>query len=188
VERDFRIGAMRYVLVIMTAGLVMIALVSAGLAFENEPNDFRGVGWGMNVLQFKHLIKAEEQDKEDVLDFVYPNEDINLGTVRLNNVTYSFARDNIGDHVFYYGELSFDEDRNAVILDALKKKYGPPTGGTEFIEGYKWDGEKVLIHIFCNDYAPECHARYYSKQVMEMLRLSRERQYDNELERLGKGL
>ena len=122
---------------ILSLGILVFALASIGIAFQNEPEGFRGLKWGdppgEDMTYVGPVTKLE----------VYRNslEKMQIGEVPLNDVLYCFYENRFG-----VVNLSFSEEKNYDTLKViLKVRYGEPTD--ERFNKCIWFGRKSAIHL-----------------------------------------
>ena len=131
----------------ITLIFLMLAVALSALAFQNEPDSFRGIEWGASINDIGDMVKID--DAGELRTYQKKNEDMKMGDAALKYLVYFFFRDKFCGSLAVYDEYaSF-----IAIRDTLFQRHG--TG--QFIriaregEEYNWLGKDVNIILRYNE-------------------------------------
>jgi hypothetical protein len=109
--------------------------------FLDYKNGFRGVAFGTSVKDFKNL--EVYRDRGAVKVYRKTDEDLNIGTSSVTNITYIFVHDK-----FYAVSIHADGRNGANLLKVFQAAFGsgahPEGGPTQ----YFWTGKVASAHFF----------------------------------------
>jgi hypothetical protein len=109
--------------------------------FLDYKNGFRGVAFGTSVKEFKNL--EVYRDRGAVKVYRKTDEDLNIGTSTVTNITYIFVHDK-----FYAVSIHADGRNGANLLKVFQAAFGsgahPEGGPTQ----YFWTGKVASAHFF----------------------------------------
>ena len=109
--------------------------------FLDYKNGFRGVAFGTSVKEFKNL--EVYRDRGAVKVYRKTDEDLNIGTSAVTNITYIFVHDK-----FYAVSIHADGRNGANLLKVFQAAFGagahPEGGPTQ----YFWTGKVASAHFF----------------------------------------
>jgi hypothetical protein len=137
---------------ILILGLVLAQPVKA---FQNEPNDCRGIKWGTKSDELQGLTKVTTKNSLDY--YKKEGDEMTFGDARLDMVVY----------VFYKGEfcgvvLNFKSSPNfQIIKKALFDRYGKGRQPNRYKDQYRWSGTKVTITLEYDDVTQKGQVVYY---------------------------
>jgi hypothetical protein len=120
-----------------------LLLTSSGVfAFQNEPDNFRGIKWGINLNKLHDMQKITEMDEMGAV-YTRKGDKMKIGDANLDHVYYVFYKDR-----FYaiFIKISFQSDFDK-IKATLNNVYGEAAQANPFIEEYVWDGNEVMITL-----------------------------------------
>lgn len=144
-----------------------LLLISAALAFYNEPDGFRGLKWSDlptdDMIPIKCISKKEDKWNQC---FYRPNDKMAIGSVPFYRIVYSF----------YYSEpaqlmsatLSFREVDDYKILETiLKATFGEPTKSTTPLFAYEdlWVGNRTVIELHCAIFGDK-YLKFHNPQIL----------------------
>lgn len=124
--------------------LVLVVLLGPGLAFENEPEGFRGLKWGDRPGEDMQFVRSE-----DVLWHYYtlPEDKLSLGTASLDGIGYQFftqpeeVMQRFSSVALYFkGKGNYD-----CLKMVCEAKFGEPTD--EGFEVTSWEGSKATVFL-----------------------------------------
>lgn len=141
--------------------ICLIALLTSNaMAFDNEPEGFRGIKWFDKFSQ--HKSKFIFLAKNDT-DYFYSrkNEKLEIGVAKLDAVTYVF-----NSRGFKSVMISFHGEKNKTsLLSALFKRYGEGVKPNRYMDRYYWYGPNSTLIFDCDAIGTNCTAVLYS-QIM----------------------
>jgi len=129
----------RTLLWILTVVILVFLLADIGLAFQNEPNGFRGLKWGDLPPGNMMFLGAVDGDGA----YGFPREKMYIGSAQFDLIAYVFhGRPNRFMHVALY----FKGEDNYDLLKAIcRGRFGEETEEGFYTHG--WRGTKTLIRL-----------------------------------------
>ena len=119
--------------------VLVLALASVGMAFQNEPDGFRGLKWGDPPGEDMEFSRTAEE----ITFYTRSGEKLQIGDVSLDSVSYSFIEGR-----FILAGVKFSGKENYKSLATiLETRYGEPTEKGVF-DKLSWYGGKVMIYLF----------------------------------------
>ncbi|TES86864.1 hypothetical protein E3J95_00925 [Candidatus Aerophobetes bacterium] len=134
---------MRKVLVMLVVGfLVVLVLTGVALAFENEPEGFRGLKWGDPPTEDMEFYKQGALLKY----YMIPNENLQLGNASLYMVLYQFFL-RPEEEAFSAAALYFQGEENHDRIKMIcQGKFGKET--TERYQTIIWMSLKTNVQLY----------------------------------------
>jgi hypothetical protein len=147
-------------------GLILIfvfVLAQPARAFQNEPNNFRGIGWGTDYHELKGFTKVSTQSSLDY--YTKKNEGMTMGDARLEMVVYFFY-----ENKFCGAVLNFKSSPNfQIIKTALFDRHGKGYQANRYDEKYRWSGTNVTITLEYDDVTQKGQVIYYYMPIYERI-------------------
>jgi hypothetical protein len=145
-------------------GLILIlvfVLAQPARAFQNEPNDCRGIEWGTKYENLEGLTKVATQSRLDY--YTKKGEEMIIGDARLEMVVYVFYHNK-----FCGAVLNFKSAPNFQILKTtLFDWYGEGDQSDINDARYKWSGTDVIITLEYDDVTQKGKVTYYYMPIHE---------------------
>jgi hypothetical protein len=112
------------------------------ISFPNEPLGFRGIPWGIDILETKGLALTSVDG--DFRVYKRKDEDLNVDRAKIKSVTYTFYKDK-----FYSAMIEYVDPGNFQLLkEDLFFLYGPGEPHvTAYREAFWWEGRAVNIRL-----------------------------------------
>ena len=124
----------------LTSAIVVFSLADLGLAFQNEPEGFRGLKWGDPPTKEMRFIRC---DKYGQSLYDLPDEKLQIGDAEILHVTYCFFNDRDVEKlmtVFVY----FEGENNFKILETIcNAKFGKSS--QERYQKLIWASPKTIV-------------------------------------------
>ena len=134
-----KFGALIFLLIISVCAAIPV------LAFQNEPDGFRGIKWGTNISKLPDMYLVE--DGGDLKYYTRPYDRMRIGDADIERITYGFYKNR-----FYRMEIRFSEFSNFTRLKAtFFDQYGIGVKPHADLEDYWWVGSTVNILIGYNE-------------------------------------
>jgi len=116
--------------------ILVLTLASMGIAFQNEPEGFRGLQWGDPPGE--DMVFTFASGSMDIYE--RPADKMNIGDVRLRRVEYGFYQNR-----FLVAMVRFIGDENYDLLKViLTARYGKPTD-EGFLQFTWWSSDTNII-------------------------------------------
>lgn len=117
--------------------LVLILIGTGALAFENEPEEFRGLKWGDPPTE--EMILKKEEEFQDV--YTIRKDNLKLGDAKLIGIYYTFFDGQFsGVGLFFRGEDNFD------LLESIcRVRFGDET--EKGFYHLLWQGSEAMIML-----------------------------------------
>jgi hypothetical protein len=135
--------------------ILVLVLAQPARAFQNEPNDCRGIKWGTEYHELKGFTRVSTQSPLDY--YRKEDEEMTLGDARLEMVVYVFFEKKLCGAV-----LNFKSSPNfQIIKTALFDRYGKGHQPNRYKDQYRWSGTKVAITLEYDDVTQKGKVMYY---------------------------
>ena len=148
---------------ICTVPVVLVCLQAVNAhAFENEPDDFRGVAWGSAYDDYASEMSLVRTDA-DVLVYVRNNGEGESGRDNYMKIAYRFYKDRFSAGIIQ----TYGKEAKRKLQKRLAGAYGEPVKVSRRQELYAWDGENVQIVLSCS-VTSYCAAEFMSKEMIAL--------------------
>jgi len=132
--------------VLVVVGILVLALSLGAFAFQNEPEEFRGLLWGdPPTEEMKFLV-----DSDDMKAYTLPDDKMYLGDVTLYRIAYMFFEGRFTSVGLYYN----GEDNYKLLETICKERYGVQEVDEVSFYQMRWDGQKSFV-ILAYDFVKE---------------------------------
>jgi hypothetical protein len=151
--------------------LVVAAIVtgsSTAQAFQNEPNGFRGIKWGVPFSTVREQMVLVFKN-DSIFGDVYERRDEKnaIGGAKLNSIWYGFFHDKFaGIYITANGDTS---NRQALIA-TFEIQFGKGFKIERFRDDYRWEGTVSTVAVLCGSESDPCNV------VIESVSLSKEKE------------
>ena len=153
-------------------GLIIIlvfALAQPARAFQNEPNDWRGIEWGTKYDGLEGFTKVTTQSRLDY--YAKENEEMIIGDARLEKVVYVFYH-----RKFCGAVLNFKSSPNfQIVKTTLFDWYGEGDQSKMNEDRYRWSGTDITIVLEYDDDTQKGKVTYYYMPIHEKKQRADER-------------
>ena len=157
-----------FVLLIMS-----FVVTSSSLAFQNEPDGFRGIKWGTDIsANTKEMTLVKEQGITKT--YIRLNDKMSIGNAKLKRIEYIYNR----DEFFAVRIQSVGLENRPSLISAFITRFGDNHDGSVEVGVYEWIGMKAWIAMICKkSKTMACDVTIFSKELME----KRKKKYDEKL-------
>jgi hypothetical protein len=151
----------KYGINLVLLGVMIFLFPSLLFAFQNEPNTFRGIRWGVNIKEL-HDMKLVE-DAGDSKFYVKKNDKMKIGDADIEEVAYGFYKGR-----FDCVQIKFSNLLNFLrIHETFSQLYGSAYRPNRFMEDYYWLGNNVTIGLEYNEILKKGRAIYSFEPIAE---------------------
>ncbi len=137
--------------------------IPTSYAMENEPKEFRGMDWAINVKELSgmRLISAEG----DMKFYEKHGDNLNIGNARASKIVYGFYKDSFYSLFIYYdGIINFSKLKNIYV-----ERYGEAFHPNEYINRYSWSGNNLDILLTYDDILKNGRIVYFYRPIMDKI-------------------
>jgi len=135
------------------------------LAFQNEPDNFRGITWGADIKDVPDMVL--KTDAENRKYYVRKDDKLKIGSAELDSLYYVFTNEKFSSVLIEFRSLS-----NAKALkEALFEQHGPGYRTKTVTEIYVWTGTTVGIAFEYNHIMDRGEIRYFFLPMLNEERL-----------------
>jgi len=142
-------------------GLTLIFLVfllpTSTLAFQNEPDGFRGIEWGTDISERSDMSRIEENL------YKRKNDKLTIGNANVKLIAYMGYKGKLMAVVVTYEGFSNNEKIQQTFFQLYGKGYKP----NRFMERYSWFGNDVQISLTYSEINREGRIGYYYRPLWE---------------------
>jgi hypothetical protein len=125
--------------------IISVCVAIPALAFQNEPDGFRGIKWGTNISELSDMLVVESG--KDTLYYSRKDENMKVGDADIDQISYGFYKNRFFVVlVEYHGHSNFTKLK-AILID----QYGKAEQPNQLMERYFWFGGTVDIYFDYND-------------------------------------
>ena len=125
--------------------IISVCVAIPALAFQNEPDGFRGIKWGTNLSELPDMVLTEDVGDEKF--YTRKSDKMKIGEADIGRISYRFYKNRFcGVLVGFTGSSNFTKLK-AVLFD----QYGQPEQTNQFMEKYSWLGGSVVIALHYNE-------------------------------------
>ena len=157
---------------ICSGGLILIlvlVIAQPARAFQNEPNDWRGIEWGTKYDGLEGFTKVTTQSRLDY--YAKEDEEMIIGDARLEKVVYVFYH-----RKFCGAVLNFKSSPNfQIVKTTLFDWYGEGDQSKMNEDRYRWSGTDVTIVLEYDDVTQKGKVTYYYMPIHEKKQRADER-------------
>ena len=133
----------------------------AALAFQNEPDGFRGIKWGTNISELTDMRVVETG--KDSLYYVRKNDTVKIGDADIDQISYGFYKSRFFQVlVEYKGYVNFTKLK-AILIG----QYGKPEQPNQLMEKYFWSGQTVDIYFDYNEMLKNGNIYYSFRPIQQ---------------------
>jgi hypothetical protein len=132
-------------------------------AMNNEPDDFRGMRWSINVVDLSgmRLIAAEG----DMKFYEKQNDNLTIGNAKASKIVYGFYKDCFYSLFIYYDDIiNFSR-----LKDIYVEKYGEAFHPNEYINRFSWSGSNLDILLTYDDILKNGRIVYFYRPIMDRI-------------------
>ncbi|HLE16940.1 MAG TPA: hypothetical protein VI728_01500 [Syntrophales bacterium] len=122
--------------------LFVLLLATPCLAFQNEPDGFRGIKWGEDI-SGRDDMAPHSAGADKTISYTRKGDEAFLGGVMLDSLTYDYW-DGKFSGVFM---LFRDADRFEKIKAICFEKFGKMKKHARYPESYVWEGKKAVVYF-----------------------------------------
>ena len=125
--------------------LIILFVPLFSYAFQNEPDNFRGIKWGTNIKDLPDMVQLDDPGRQNnnIKHTQRNNEILQIGDAELSDITYRFYKDQ-----FCFVSIRFESKNFRKLKETLFKLYGPGFQNNPFIENYSWHGANIDIDLY----------------------------------------
>jgi hypothetical protein len=152
------------------ASVVLIILLFSPLlfAFQNEPEDFRGIKWGADIAELPDMRLAE--DNGETKYYHRKNEEMKIGEASIERLAYGFYKGKFCSVFIVFNNFA----NFSRIKKAFDQLYGEGHRKNKLMQDYNWDGSDIHIMLQYKGVSELGYAAYWYKPI------AREREEDEE--------
>ena len=135
---------------IVILALLVLVIPFNSLAFQNEPDGFRGIKWGTKIETLTGMRKVEEAGS-DIIRYTRSNDKFQIGSAKLKEISYLFWQGK-----FLIVSITTDGYFNWESLkEAVFAKFGVGNQKNPYIKSYSWLSGKVHMSLEYNNIKDE---------------------------------
>ena len=129
----------------LTIGLGLAVSYSlCAAAMNNEPADFRGIGWGAPIENHeKELIPLSTNG--DRAYYRRPSDQMSWGGAEIQKISYRFFKGRFSGSTLQL----FGASNKKAITAKMFELYGTPEQPNKRVPQYYWTGDKAKVVLFC---------------------------------------
>jgi hypothetical protein len=131
------------------------------LAFQNEPDGFRGIKWGTDIRKLPDMVLLEREG--DVKIYYRKFDKLKIEDVYVDEIVYRFCKNRFcAVHILFDGFSNFTK-----LKSVLVRQHGQGENQNRHLEKYFWLGANVNIDIEYNKVERKGGIRYFVKSSYE---------------------
>ena len=139
----------------LTLIFLVFLLPTSALAFQNEPDGFRGIKWGADL--------SKRSDMSHIRGDMYKrkNDKLTIGEASLKQVVYMGYKGRLKGMAISYE----DSSNSRQLKSTFFQLYGKGDKPNRFIEEYYWIGSAVAIVLTYSEITKEGRIGYYYRPL-----------------------
>jgi len=119
--------------------IISVCVAIPAVAFQNEPDGFRGIKWGTNISELPDMSLSEDYGNSKF--YFRKGDKLKIGDADIDRIGYGFYKGRFNKlFIIYKGSLNFTK-----LKDTFFDQYGQGSKPNRFMEQYYWVGETVSI-------------------------------------------
>lgn len=131
----------KYELKTILLTVLFIFLPTSLLAYQNEPDGFRGIKWKTNISELTNM-KLMEDDRNTKF-YVRKNDKMKIGEAEIERVYYRFYKGRFSGVIIIFTSSS----NLSKIRETFFQLYGSGINPNQLMENYYWIGSNVNIAL-----------------------------------------
>lgn len=149
---------MKYRLLAASTALLFTTIT---LAFDNEPDGFRGIKWGTPFSANAKEMTLIQKSKDMRLYF-RKGDKMSIGAAELKQIIYTYQNDKFFNASFETRGVS----NKSALIETFRTQFGLGTKPNQFLDKYTWYGASTSIILECSPIGSECKAFFYSTEMI----------------------
>jgi len=131
--------------------LLAFTLVPSSLAYQNEPDGFRGIKWGADAADFADELVLATEERSTAM-YTRRADKLAIGDAELTDIRYFFYKGK-----FHSVTLTARGNANRrALLNVLRVQFGQGIQPNRYIERHIWSGPVTLISFSCKTTDEDC--------------------------------
>lgn len=148
--------------------IVLITVRQSVFAFQNEPDNFRGIKWGTNI---KSLYGMKLCEKSTVTWYKKEYDKLKIGDAQLENVLYGFYNEQFFTvMIIFSGYTNYNMIRNTLF-----NQYGNAFRENQNVENDLWSGIYVTIFMEYNSILEKGSITYFYQPLLDKYNAEQQR-------------
>jgi hypothetical protein len=154
---------LRFVIFLSITLISLSSYVTVSHAMTNEPGDFRGLKWTINI---KELSEMQLMAAEGEMKFFERKTDtFAIGDAKSSKIVYGFYKDSLYSvFVYFDGLINFEKMKKIFI-----QKHGEAYQPNEYLNRYSWNGNNVDILLTYDDILKNGRIVYFHKPTLSII-------------------
>ena len=156
--------------VFFAVGIFLLSVNS--FAFQNEPDGFRGIKWGTNILELQGMTHVRTDSSYGGVEFyTREGDDLRFGDAQLERIEYAFWKGKFASvWIHSMGYANWLDLHDATIAE-----FGGGYKPHRYIEQYLWFGSSTMILLQYNETGREGTLCMFSQTIIKQ-----QKEYDEE--------
>lgn len=138
---------------------VLVCVPVAGVAMQNEPEDFLGIPWGTSLDKHRSELRLITESQDSAHYRRLTDRPFFAG-IEVRRISYYFYKGSFTSGTF----LTVGTNDLNAVLSHLNSKYGPPQSARPRHRVYFWEGERTGITLSC-DISISCYTEFYDRAL-----------------------
>ena len=131
------------------------------LAFQNEPDGFRGTKWGTNISELTDMLVVESG--KDTLFYCRKNDTMKIGDADIDQISYGFYKSRFFQVLVEYKGYVNSTKLKAILIG----QYGKPEQPNQLMEKYFWSGGTVDIFFDYSEMSKRGNIYYAFRPIQQ---------------------
>ena len=146
----------QFCIFILFSAFLIFSYISA-VAFQNEPDGFRGIKWGTDIRKLPDMVLLERDG--DIKIYYRKFDQLKIENVHVDEIVYRFYKNRFcAVHILFDGFSNFTR-----LKSVLARQHGQGENPNRHLEKYFWFGANVNIDIEYNEIERKGGIRYFVK-------------------------
>jgi hypothetical protein len=158
----------------LIAGSALLSVCAAAVAFQNEPDGFRGIKWETDISQNQDEMKLVK-NAEGLDIYVRNGDKLSIGGAELRSIAYVY----IGGKFAFVAMKTGGEEGNSALLRAFEAQFGPGERPNRYLDKFFWRGTVATISLACSPILEECDAAIASTRMANVLAARKQKEAED---------
>ena len=136
-------------------------VISPVIAFQNEPDGFRGIKWGSDFSAHEKEMSLAEKGKSENY-YLRKNDKMAIGGAELKYLVYGYWKGKFTS-VFM---LTTGASNKSALIRAFQTQFGSGVKPNQFLDEYVWRGAATSISLKCDAIGEKCQVFLFSTELL----------------------
>jgi hypothetical protein len=130
---------------------LLLAIAPPTLAFQNEPDGFRGIPWGAEASAYPDELVLETSERSMAM-YARGTDKMAIGDAELTSIKYFFYKGR-----FHSVSINTKGAPNRrALINVMRVQFGQGVQPNQYVERHIWSGPTTMISLSCKPVVETC--------------------------------